>query len=693
MSEQFNIYSFQLIFSFINNQQKPINLLKLKSGDIIQLQQYLSCTYDKSTFDIYLIKITSCLLIIRVGKKNKSWILLDNYSYFQNEKEILIKKESLLVFNELTYKNIHGIERPVLTFTLFDDDEQMLEYSNSISGTTNLYENPLLSQSYITILEYINNKYFKQKYRHADKIKCDDMPENYVFLYNSDVLYSNGIETTYRPVHGLVHAVRVSIWVYIYCLNILKYDYNETWKDMINPKFILKVCIASLFLVSGRESEQGNYIIPDFEKKCNFLDGLDKVKKCGIDMVDGYSIFDYKHAHELYRKASAQNFKNAILAHQFIKNIFDEGEIDEFVSIFPRYYSSTLLTTDREKLIGFLFKNAHNLDLVRINSHLKNYLIPIHRNKNIEEFNEINKKFINLSINMCKLTGDNVLVKTYKEDTENNINNIINSLQYMNRTFIDFNNNPKYCVSNLLDFINPYIKTLIIDIEENKYKFTPKIPQYQIIQNNKDYSGLISNFDKLMKEYIKDTVIETLSHEYITQTMQSGGVNKELFLDEQYNDISELEQYNDISELEQYYENRTFGNIAYLSKNSSLKLNNINIEECIILFHKSIKYTDMDEINTDILTQLITLKKELPVIKNNLFEEQNSPEKHTINLIDEQPESIPINIHPESIPIKKQKNKSTNDQLAPPYSPEINTAFAQYKYLKYKNKYLKYKNK
>ena len=721
-----SIFSSQLIFSFINDQRKPIDLLKLRSGDIIELQQYLSCTYDISYYktNTSFIHYSTCLLeIVLSPSENNNWIILDRYSYAPSEKEILIKRNSFLVFNTLKYIYINGINLPVAEFILFSDKTKMLKVSNMKSGTVNLYENPLLSQSYITILEYANETYFGKPYKHAKKIQCKNEPSDFKLFFNDSLEYKSGIWTTYRPLHGLVHAVRVSIWVYIYCLSILKYNYNPEWVKLINPSFILKVCIASIFLVSGRESEQGYRIWNDFEKNCKFID--DNYNRACVDS-DGYNILDYKYAHDRYRIASSKNFKDAVLKYPYISDIFHKNELDEFASIILRYYEPTKLNNDKEKLIGFLFKNAHNLDLVRIKNKLTNYLIPIDIKLNSEEFIETNNKFINLSIEMCKLSGDDVYITSYKEDTEQSENFIQGAENSREAKFIDFNNKPKFCVSELLDFINPYIKTLIIDIEENKYQFKPLSPQYQIDQNNIDSVDNVGcsiepiiSLDKFMKQYIKNTVEEILQEKYNGNPVLIGGVKND----------KNNSSYDDVEELEQYYKNRTFGNTAYLSKNSELlcyiKMNNINIKTCIILFNKLNEFTNIEVINLlniSILNKLIqhedeqkeeqiqvsqspkqkqlyeqiqTLLKQIQISqlpKLNQSDEQIQIQIQTLlKQIQEQPQQILEEIL-KQLQLQEQPQQIQYNKLIQILQSKDELPL-QRKYLKYKNKYLKLKNK
>lgn len=539
VNDTFDVYTFQLTFSFISteNTYSNINFNDLRAGDCILLQQYVSTSFypNIGTLGTF-VNTSNYVYKIKIDKRSISWLFLGNYSAHSPENEILIKRSSILVFEKSTMEIISTdggpVERQMLHFSLIDSSEPraMELYTNKISGTYSINENLFLSQSYTRILDFTNRNYFLKKYKHANKLKFKNGSSEknlreyvypgephkvYYYNYDHDVeiktlaeecpdeINAETINCTYRPVHGLIHAVRVSIWAYLYCLNIKKYNYNSryNWADLITPEFMLKISIASLFLVSGRESEQGFLVHPHFEDHVEFKNQDDNTR--GKD-INGYTIDDYKNAYSIYRAKSIENFETAIRSDPLIyENIFTDEDIVIYKECIGNYYNWETYDTDIKKLIGFIFKNAHNMDLVRVKRVFNQYTIPVDKATDRASFDFEKDNFIMIAMEMCKISGDTVLLNYYAEQSEpeqyKDIEQLFTTYEYYDNfkncnkyytddnlngyqieSFIKFNNNPQYCISRLIDYIKPISINLINDIEENKRVFTPPLHPYDI---------------------------------------------------------------------------------------------------------------------------------------------------------------------------------------------------------------------
>jgi hypothetical protein len=582
INDNFTVYSCQLVYSFNSLTHRKIDVDMLKSGDIIMLQQYLSSTYNHQTNLDYFLEGATVIYKIKINKNSHNWIFLGNYSYYKNEKEILLKRGSYLVYektlNELVKFKENNVEMTVIYLSLFDNEGDSLLYSKQISGTLDYYENPLLSQYYIELLESANDRYFTKRYAHADKLNCDmdklnrTAPNNYEFLYESDQEYIAPDGTrTLRPNHGLAHAIRVSAWVYIYCLTILKHNYNPIWVGLINPVFILKVCIASIFLVAGRESEQGYLEHPTFEQFCRF--------RSGNSVENGETINDYKHAYTRYHEKSARYFRETVAP----LNLYTPDELDTFYNIMIDFYNPYRFPEGKDRLIAFLFENAHAMDLVRVVPYLQNYIIPVNRHTNMEIFNEENMKFVKLSIEMCKLMGDNVVAHEYKEFTEDTINQLAPDLsQNMQPRFVKFNNNPRYCVAHLLNFLEPEIKYIIDDIIDNTSVFIQPNPEVQL-------NNLVRHDSEQMiypVNAVNHVNVRNPDDRDDTNTRQLIGGEVRSFEDDYLDDLDRIDRYN---------KSRMFGNTIFVPKTYKISgANKLTRVDTFVLLEKS-----SNQINTD----------------------------------------------------------------------------------------------
>ena len=106
LNDVFNVYRVQnfgilngdgSIFSpefFASNKNK---------SSILYVPHYLSSTFSSRVILDNFIKETSFIMVIKINKKLSNWIILDKYSRYKNERELLINKNSYLVITNISY--------------------------------------------------------------------------------------------------------------------------------------------------------------------------------------------------------------------------------------------------------------------------------------------------------------------------------------------------------------------------------------------------------------------------------------------------------------------------------------------------------------------------------------------------------------------------------------------------------------
>jgi len=161
INDVFYCYSGQDLFGFFIEKDKQISVVNysnLRKGDIIIIPSYMSVSYNmNSTFS------KKYNLKIKINKNNKKWILIDDYSHFIEEKEVLLDKNSLLLFEGIIYEN----EKEYLEFTLCDTYEEGLHKQIKYEYT----DNPLLNKDFIEALKFAYINYYKKPYTDHFRIR------------------------------------------------------------------------------------------------------------------------------------------------------------------------------------------------------------------------------------------------------------------------------------------------------------------------------------------------------------------------------------------------------------------------------------------------------------------------------------------------------------------------------------------
>ena len=265
----FYIYSSQLITNFTQigklATRSFIDLSYIKQGDIIQINQYLSGTFnsnfDFSFFNSY-IPSNRIFFKIKINKFYKNWIILDTYSEASHETEILLKQNSIFFIESIDYQVVDITvgkkkEYKIITLELCDPGVGMYKLITQkllkLYGF-NKFDNILKAPLFIKSLKHVYNTYFKKPYKESslcEPFKMEDKMEVTIV----DNMRQSSKFSIYRYNHALAHTVRVTCWIQL--LYLQDRLYNELDTNTYDQKFLMKTCIASLFMISGRESEVG----------------------------------------------------------------------------------------------------------------------------------------------------------------------------------------------------------------------------------------------------------------------------------------------------------------------------------------------------------------------------------------------------------------------------------------------------
>jgi hypothetical protein len=474
INDTFTTYSFQLVFNYKNQYGTYDNINNLKSGDILIYPQYLSTTWDNAANLSFFAEPTKTLFRITINKNNKNWLFLNGYSNSPREKEILIKRNSIFCVksNNMTVVNIKGNDYDINIIDLELIDNPIDVMINNIymkSGTDNYYENPLKSELFKVGADYVYINYLSKEYKDAKTFTEKNIicPSNCLIQSDSEIEFTiNGeTKTLYRNNHALAHTLRVSSWIYLYGLYLIKDDI--TLKDIITPKFLLQICVAGLFLITGRDSEFG---------------ALDKVDSCeGLTLDE--KIF-YNKSHARYLEQSANYFEKFIDKLKIRDVIYNNDEIENYKYCMKNYYyiyneidneKHKKTKEDEEplnKLISKLFYLSHMIDLIRCKSDCE-FTVPI-KNKADENYEAVSQNIRNLTIELCQKTGDRVWVKNFI-DYKNKDRIYSNKIsQHYEPFFYENSTEPEICIKTILNIITPHAENLINDIEEILYPYEHK---------------------------------------------------------------------------------------------------------------------------------------------------------------------------------------------------------------------------
>jgi len=466
IEDVFTVYSLKLLFNYNQYTNEYYNISSLKPGDVFVYPEYISTTYSYDTNLSAFINENKILFRITINKNIKKWIMINKYSKYPSEKEILLNHNSKFIVKNISTAvvdtNATKVETHMIDLELLDDIApiEILQKIFKTSGAIDYNDNPLKSALFnitaeTVLRDYLLNEYADCKYFRDNNINCTTK----VMLLEDQFqkLTVNKKEIIlYRPNHGLAHTLRVCLWIYIYSLFLLKYD--STLINMITPKYILQLCIVGLFLVSGRESENGwgNDV-----QSCNPLTTEEKTY--------------YLNSHSRYREYSANQFNQFVNSVLIENTIFTPTEIQDFQHCLKDYYNihkginqSPLDTKPINQLTSKIFYMSHIIDLVRCKQDCEIVvpIAPAHANYN-KEFNIIS----NFAIELCRVTGDRILIKYFKDSQTLKKTDIRINFTYDHEKFYNNSTDVTTCISTILDVTTPYTNEMIADIEENLKNF------------------------------------------------------------------------------------------------------------------------------------------------------------------------------------------------------------------------------
>jgi hypothetical protein len=470
IKDEFTVYSLNEIINFNKMECRLsfLNLSYVKTGDYIMIDQYLSTTFNNN-FDFepfYTTKTNPVLLKINIKKNNNRWLFINKYSFVQTESEILIKRNSVFIITNIGYINIRIRRRiksiKLVTLELSDFDmndrgglNERLKISTKINGM-NKYDNILKSSLCIKTLHYVYDTLFTRPYQ--DSLICRDLDIESSMTVN--VIHIDGTRNDYtiqRPNHSLNHVVRVVCWIQLVCYQIIKYQNTSPHYVFVNNhEFIMKTCIASIFMITGRESE-ASFSTPINRTTCDRLAA--------------------GHPYTRYFKASSENFKTYIEANRITFSLFTDEDIINYAYCLQYYYyiqnnnthddlGTAIRSSDILKCISHIFTIAHNYDLVRCFPKVKVYL-PISHDHAL--FNYEKHNHIQLLTNLLLITGDRVIndnIDIYDVDKNFNDTNLHRYSDYDKREFYLCSTNVEYCIERVLNVSSQYFNQIINDIKE-----------------------------------------------------------------------------------------------------------------------------------------------------------------------------------------------------------------------------------
>jgi hypothetical protein len=473
VADEFYVYSCQNVYNYISHSNDKLynGISNLSSGNVIVFQQYVSTTASPMTMIDSFIEPYSTILKIKINKRNKNWLFIGKYSMFPTELEILIKKDSKLIVTGITNNTVGlmgtKIEYNVIELELLNDDLSPVDLQLKCfktSGMYDLYDNPFSSLLFSYTLKYVKDMHLLKKYNDAEEFNAIIRSRSIICrgkLFNVDIkneIYVDGeLKTVHRPNHGLAHTVRVAAWIYIYLLNCLKNNLFRSVHGQINPKTILQICVASLFMITGRESEAGAVGDENNISSCGGFTDAEKLK--------------FNSCHPRYMRKSAENFRTyTALPIIIATELFTAGEIDLYADCIENYYyissNPRPYDSDFKKFVGYLFHRGHENDLVRCKDECEYKPVT-----NTATDDEITRE---LMVGLCKITGDRLLVRTFinKFDDTNKVRTEDDkSAMYDDELFYKSSTDDKYVVSVVKNYISEFRKYLIDEIVENNSLF------------------------------------------------------------------------------------------------------------------------------------------------------------------------------------------------------------------------------
>jgi hypothetical protein len=736
LNDEFIVYSLQELLSFCQIDRilgrSYIDTSLIKKGDIIEISPYISTTLNPQTQLGEFYKKNSTLFKIKINKNIKRWLLLNNYSYIPDESEVIIQRGSIFIIENIEYSMIDitrydetgEVEIKIITLILTDNDSQsfltqdIIDKTLLVSGMEK-YDNVLESNLFLKTINYVYDTHLRHPYKDAILCPTHLNVGGTATSIDFDVYYDNTVErrTIHRNNHGLAHTIRVACWIQLLCLAKEKYftDNDIHYQFASNHLFILKTCIASTFMISGRESEVGVGISATRDQCPNVDFG-----------TDGSLYLKYK-------RASADNFKTYMLKIQRL-NLFTQAEIDSYVKCLIFYekiikdstYASTC--TNMEKFVAKLFALGHSYDLLRV---FPDYRTSLLLSKTHESYQYEKKIYKNLLHKMLFNTGDIIIANKIVFNGEHH-ETVTPRVSYDTRQFYLCSINPEYCITQVLNTTKEYFNELVYDIKLKALNI-PIVNDFNFKTITTDPTIITIIDDDIAKEPTKELrelkqevqceLIKVIKNEELDIILIEHIINKYMYKNKQntdfydslkeylnkakkiYNKKDQLVQDKkvitidnisdnekqvitsnntsdeddnvdvDINSLNNYINNMNLGSTFYLSnysyksqiKNSlSYRINSIYLQNIIIIINTSNPCNDNDNYNYHYL------------LKNNILTKE---ENEIYNII-----------YPQYY-ILKVTNKNTNSTSSDDYYHTSSDDYYQQKYLKYKQKYINYKQK
>lgn len=278
---------------------------------------------------------------------------------------------------------------------------------NPLRRLSRLLINDTLDSQLITAIRHVYYKHVGLSYLDAKQFPLD-----------AELHTKQG--TLYRPNHGLAHTLRKMLYLQSVISYFAKYAKDEDLRNIfssMDDEFLLKLQIASLFLVAGRESDISFY---------------DDPKK--------YSEYRYNSA--AYFAGYVKN--NPLFTNSDINNLAD---IIEFLNT-PDFFDKT--STINQAII-FLFRFAHNLDLLRCYD-ARSYAHTMKQFDNIViisdeqqlEFNGL----LQMASKMLRATDDRLMSDIMD-------GKITEASKDYGRLFFSYSTNINLCLSELLQIVHP----------------------------------------------------------------------------------------------------------------------------------------------------------------------------------------------------------------------------------------------
>jgi hypothetical protein len=704
LAEDFYVYSLQHITNFTMMDglvnRSFIDLSYIKEGDVIQISQYLSTAFNPQyNFAPFLSDTPAnrVFLKIKINKNNRNWIFLNKYSEYPTEYEILLKQNSTFIINNINYeiviiKKDNGDEikkeYKIITLEICNDvdffENKLLIKKVLTTLPIELSYNILKSPLFIKVLKYVYNTYFRRPYTESHCMYFKDDQKLYC-VYEDDM--GNSIDDTiYKYNHALAHTVRVASWIQL--LYYQDRNYNSNFFKAINSltrdmEFRMNICIASLFMITGRESEAG------FSTRYN---DEDLTRNCpGIQPNPYYR----------YKTASANNFKLYVNLPEIKElELFTEEDIEDYTYCL-KYYSyiyhnsdipneignNITITNDtdkrehKRKKIATYFYIAHENDLVRCRGEKRvGTLVP----SDHESYKNQEKLSAQLMYDIVKNTGDRIMSTRIIYDISSTI--ITEQQNYDIKLFYLCSTNPEYCITAVLNTTDEYFNQLIYKSMEDN------------IIEGKIREGKIDKKYFVLQDIYKDSQLHSdVPSPIINPPILRGGV-----ISENFNAFISDDNNIDIDSINVEVNNSNLGSTFYMSRKSYREIikknyikdsskddftnNGIYFQNICISFDKSKDENYEQNIYEKIIDKEQVYEKE---IRN--YERYVYPQYFIMSVRDTrtaQQIENDLKVRADDTVLQLSKKNIIQEEDDPDSVMDFKS-----KYLKYKKKYIKLKNK